>query len=362
MGWHEVLGHDAQIERFRRSLAGGRLASAFLFIGPDGIGKQFFARKLTQALFCEVRPEQECDPCGECPSCQQVMADTHPDLHFVDLVPGTGEIRTAQIVGGSFTIDKREEVFRGACYEINLKPIVAKRKVVIINQADSLNATSTANLLKTLEEPPPGAVLILLGTSLSQQLDTIISRCQVVSFQSLLPEQVQQILLQQRILESAGDALELAMIANGSVGLARKYNEGNLLEVRRELLDLLSNLPEQTERLDEFLSGFVDVKKLARNEKYDRIEFLASIVISCFHQLVLILTGQELTGDQVLVQASRKMADVWEGDVETALACIDRTLETRFHALANANVKTLVGAWVDDLGQIWLTGGFKVPT
>ena len=69
MGWHEVVGHEAQIDRFRGNLRSGRLASAFLFIGQDGIGKQLFARKLTQALFCEVNPEQECNPCGQCPVC-----------------------------------------------------------------------------------------------------------------------------------------------------------------------------------------------------------------------------------------------------------------------------------------------------
>ncbi|MBA62599.1 MAG: hypothetical protein CMJ76_09565 [Planctomycetaceae bacterium] len=362
MGWHEVLGHGAQIDRFRRNLKSGRLASAFLFIGPEGIGKQFFARKLTQALFCEEHSEYECEPCSHCPSCQQVMTGTHPDLHFVELLAGTAEIRTAQIVGGAVKINDKEENFPGVCYEVNLKPISAKRKVVIINDADSLNDTSTANLLKTLEEPPPGAVIILLGTSLSQQLDTIISRCQVISFNSLLPEHVQQILLQQRVVNDSNQALELAMISNGSVELARRYLDSELLETRSELLNLLATLPQHPEKLSAMILKLVDVKSLSRPEKMEQLEFLTSIVVSCLHQVLLQLSGQSPTGDPLLQEIGRRIVDDWSGDVETCLACIDRTLETSFHARANANVKTLIDAWVDDLSQIWIHGGFKLPT
>tara|TARA_B100000519_G_C14259778_1_gene447013 strand:- start:329 stop:1417 length:1089 start_codon:yes stop_codon:yes gene_type:complete len=362
MAWQEVVGHEAQIDRFRRNLRSGRLASAFLFVGPDGIGKQLFARKLTQTLFCEVNPEYECNPCGQCPVCLQVIKGTHPDLHYVELLPGTAEIRTAQIVGGAIRINDKEEQFPGVCYEVNLKPIRARRKVVIINDADSLNNTSTANLLKTLEEPPPGAVMILLGTSLSQQLDTIISRCQILSFNALLPEQIQQILLQQQVVDDPNEALELAMIANGSVGLARRYSESDLLETRRELLGLLTALPQQAEKLSAMVIGLVDGKSLSRREKMDQLDFLTSIVVTCFHQVALQLSGQPPSGDPVLIDVSRQIASAWPGDVETALACIDRTLETAYHGRANANVKTLVEVWVDDLSQIWLTGGFKLPT
>ena len=204
--------------------------------------------------------------------------------------------------------------------------------------------------------------MILLGTSLSQQLDTIISRCQILSFNSLLPEEIQQILLQQQVVHDSNEALELAMIANGSVGLARRYSESDLLETRRELLSLLPALPQQAEKLAAMVIGLVDVKSLSRREKMEQLDFLTSIVVTCFHQIVLQLSGQPPSGDPVLIEVSRLIANAWPGDVETALACIDRTLETAYHARANANVKTLVEVWVDDLSQIWLAGGFKLPT
>ena len=80
MSWHSVRGHDRIVASLRSNLRNGRLPHAFLFIGPDGVGKRTFARKLAQALLCERNPETLLDPCGACPGCVQAEAGTHPDL------------------------------------------------------------------------------------------------------------------------------------------------------------------------------------------------------------------------------------------------------------------------------------------
>src|SRR4051812_19527580 len=83
MTWHGIREHDSVVEQFRRALARGRLASTFLFVGPEGVGKRAFALKLAQAMLCERVPEEWLDPCEVCPACVQVMAGTHPDLELV---------------------------------------------------------------------------------------------------------------------------------------------------------------------------------------------------------------------------------------------------------------------------------------
>ena len=103
--------------------------------------------------------------------------------------------------------------------------------------------------MKTLEEPPANAVIILIGTSSSQQKDTILSRCQIVPFNPLSVENIQQILVQQELIEDTQQALELAMISNGSVGFARQILEQDLLEVRREFLRILPGLPNHPEKI-----------------------------------------------------------------------------------------------------------------
>src|ERR1700681_1943961 len=97
--WHSIEDHDAVVERFRETLARGRLASTFLFVGPAGIGKRTFAVKLAQALLCSERSEALLDPCERCPSCVQVAASTHPDLEVVSKPPDKSAIPVALLIG-----------------------------------------------------------------------------------------------------------------------------------------------------------------------------------------------------------------------------------------------------------------------
>ena len=99
MAWQGIHGHDDVVQRFRQILAGGRLASSFLFIGPAGIGKRTFAQKLAQALLCETNSEERLNPCGTCPACQQVAATSHPDLEVVAKPKGKSFIPIELLIG-----------------------------------------------------------------------------------------------------------------------------------------------------------------------------------------------------------------------------------------------------------------------
>src|SRR5215471_14678268 len=94
-----IRGHQQIADRFRRALARGRLASTFLFVGPPGIGKRTFALTLAQGLLCERVPEERLDPCGECPSCRQVKALTHPDVELVTRPPDKNFIPLELLIG-----------------------------------------------------------------------------------------------------------------------------------------------------------------------------------------------------------------------------------------------------------------------
>src|SRR5256885_12928292 len=180
MSWQSIRGHDRVVEKFRRGLAKGRLASTFLFVGPPGIGKRTFALKLAQALLCEKVVPEALAPCGECPSCRQVQSLNHPDIEIVTKPADNAFIPLEALIG-----DAEHRMRAGLCYNIALKPYSGRRKVAIIDDADYLNKEGANCLLKTLEEPPPQSVPILIGTSEQRQLPTIRSRCQIVRFQSL---------------------------------------------------------------------------------------------------------------------------------------------------------------------------------
>jgi DNA polymerase-3 subunit delta' len=197
-----------------------------LFAGPEGIGKRTFARKLAQALLCEVRPASDLDPCEACPGCLQVAAGTHPD--FIE----TGRPE-----------DKHELpilVIRQLCDQFALKPARGTGTVAILDDADDLNEEASNAFLKTLEEPPPGAVLILIGTSPQLQLETIISRCQVVRFEPLLEPEIAALLLEQGVAQDPADAARLAALGEGSVNRARGLADPELERFRRALIDELA--------------------------------------------------------------------------------------------------------------------------
>src|SRR5438552_1578148 len=207
-----VRGHEQIADRFRLALAKGRLASTFLFVGPPGIGKQTFALKLAQALLCERVPPERLAPCGECPSCRQVASLNHPDLEIVAKPADKAFIPLEALIG-----DAEHRMRAGLCYSISLKPYAGRRKIAIIDDADFLNKEGANCLLKTLEEPPPNSVLILIGTSEQRQLPTIRSRCQIVRFQPLAESDVAELLVEKELCTDATAARAAAAHSGGSL-------------------------------------------------------------------------------------------------------------------------------------------------
>lgn len=226
MPWRSIRGHDRVVESLRSGLRSERFPHAFLFVGPEGIGKRAFALTLAQALLCEARAEAELDPCGVCPGCVQAEAFTHPDL----ITAGRPE-------------DKQElpiKVVRDLCDEFSLKPARGGRKVAVVDDVDTMNDEAANAFLKTLEEPPPGAVLILIGTSPEQQLETVVSRCQVVRFEPLEPDELASLLVEKGVASEPAEALKLATLADGSVGRAIGLADPDMGRYRRDLIDGLA--------------------------------------------------------------------------------------------------------------------------
>src|SRR5262249_49963034 len=190
MPWNGLVGHDEIAERFRRALAEGRLAHTFLFVGPEGIGKRSFALALAQALLCQRRAAGLLDPFGQCPSCVQVHAGTNPDLIAVSRPEGKRDIPVGILKG-----DKDYPAEQSLLFNLGLRPFYGGRKVAILDDADFLNPEGANCLLKTLEEPPPASLLVLISTSAEKQLPTIRSRAQLVRFRPLTEEQVAKLLV-----------------------------------------------------------------------------------------------------------------------------------------------------------------------
>ena len=233
--WNGLVGQDEVVEQFRRAVARGRLASSFLFAGPPGIGKRTFALKLAQALLCQNHPETDLDPCLHCPSCTQVDAGTHPDVEFVAKPDDKSFLPLELLLG-----DKEHRRREGLLHQIGLKPFMGGRKIAIIDDADFLNAEGANALLKTLEEPPPRSVLILIGTSPAKQLPTIRSRCQLIRFKPLDEEIVAGLLLEKGMAADAAEAKRLAHYSDGSLQRAVQLSDPDLWTFRGTLYQRLA--------------------------------------------------------------------------------------------------------------------------
>jgi len=347
MAWHGIFGHDGVVAQLRLALERERLASSFLFVGPEGIGKRRFALRLAQGLLCGVRPEAALDPCGTCPACLQVDALTHPDLEYVRKPDDKSFLPLELLIG-----DKEHRGRVGLCHRIALKPFMGGRKVAIIDDADFLNPEGANSLLKTLEEPPPRSVLILIGTSPAKQLPTIRSRCQLIRFHPLATQFVSDILLSEGVVQDAAEARRLAANSGGSVlraiGLAGK----EISDLRSLLCQRLAAPGLDSVALAAELLAFIEQSGREAPARRERLRQAIGLAAEFFEQLLRRLCGVSVQASQGLTPWVEKAAAHWPGGTETASACLDRCLEAAEQVERNVHPTTLLECWIDDLAQI----------
>jgi len=223
VSFKSVKGQDAAVRLFRNSLKRDRIAGAYLFWGPRGVGKKLLAKSLAKALNCEKSLSDACDRCN---SCLKIDKDNHPDVYWL-----RGEGKTNQV--------KIEQV-RRLRDSIGLKPFEARRRVYVVDDAHLLTAEAGNALLKVLEEPPENSLFLLVSTDKSLLLPTIQSRCQPVRFLRLSSLTVEQILIESFNLE-AGEAKSLARLCGGSPGRALQIKEQGYFEKRDKIVDALKS-------------------------------------------------------------------------------------------------------------------------
>ena len=230
MSLPRVHGHQATWARLTALLDAGRLPHALLFLGPPGVGKSLIAQKLAARLACRERNP----PCGACAGCMQVAAGSHPDLRMIGAPSAGGrkETRTKKEIG----IDQARELKRF----VALQAISAARKVAIIDDADRLSIAAQNALLKTLEEPPGQAMLILVTASPGALLTTVRSRCQRIGFRPLTDAEVRAALVDAGV--AADEAARLTERAEGSPGRALALRANWADDDQAEVRALLAGL------------------------------------------------------------------------------------------------------------------------
>ncbi|MCK5217982.1 DNA polymerase III subunit delta' [bacterium] len=260
MPFSEIKGQPRAIEYFKRSVRNKRLGHAFLFIGPEGVGKRATALALAQALNCS-KPAQG-EACGECPACRKITQNGHPDVRIIE--PEGQFLKIDQI---------REQLQRDAI----LKPMEGSIKLYILDSAEKLTLEAANSLLKLLEEPPPAVILVLITIQPFVLLETIRSRCQTVRFQPL-ETKVLSAWLRERLNCQADQAQALAMQSGGRPAKALRLADENMQALRNRVLGMLQQL------------GPNDWAEVAVQWGEQRVELpeMLAILLSWFRDLIIL--------------------------------------------------------------------------
>jgi DNA polymerase-3 subunit delta' len=199
MSLKEVFCQDKAINILQRAFAADRLAHAYIFVGPDGVGKFKTAKEWAKVLLCTERVKQQTpqgtfyDSCGQCRSCDVFAGGAHPDFNHIykELVEYTKDGK------GKTPLDLPINVIRDFLIKkVAGRPQMSDATVYVIREAERLNQNSQNALLKILEEPPKHCFIILICSRLEKMLPTTQSRCQIIRFGSVDEEQIVNRLLQ----------------------------------------------------------------------------------------------------------------------------------------------------------------------
>ncbi len=347
-----LLNHESQIARFRAAVENDRLGSTYLFVGKPGVGKRTFAIKLAQALLCE-RPTGNLIACESCPACQQVQSLTHPDLIHISKPADKSIIPVELFIG-----DKEHRRQVGLIHDIGLKPFRGGRKIAIIDDADFLNQEGANSLLKTLEEPPPNSLLILIGTSEQQQLQTILSRSQIVRFSPLSRQQVLQ-LLEPSEIETEVPLEQVADAADGSMVWAARLADREMFDFREQLFEQLASGDPGKDEFTKTMTSFVESAGTESPAKRERLVFLADLAVSLFRYAYLLQSGNQgtVSNDECTQKWARQLvaqlAALSHHAIEdTCATLIERTLDLQGQVYANVSVTNAIDAWLIDLGRV----------
>ncbi len=345
--WQGIEGHDDVAEYFRSVVAAGRLASTFLFVGPEGVGKRSFALQLSKALLCANQVPNVLAACGQCAPCRLVDAGNHPDLEYIRRHEERQFLTLDLFIG-----DKDHRNREGLCHRIALKPSLGRRKIAIIDDADHFNQESANCLLKTLEEPPPGSLMILLGTSPSKQLPTIRSRSQIVRFAPLPTATVARLLREMQVVEDEDAAAELAALGQGSLHRATLRAEPELRRFRQRTLEWLGSAERDAVAFAAEVDEFVGEAGREAKHRRARLRQVILTATEFYRGCVRQAAGAAVSRDEKLQQAmQRRLATAGDSQqpLDADLQRLDRCLAALDELDRNANQATLIACWLDDL-------------
>src|SRR3972149_4121718 len=303
MFFTSIIGHEFQKQALRRAALENRVSHAYLFFGPDGVGKKLVAIELARVLNCihlndRIAGEKlETNTC-DCISCKKIKKGIHPDVFLIEY-GGIKDIKVDQI---------REEVED----RLYFKPFEGRFKVAIVDEAHRMNLNAQNAFLKTLEEPPSDSVIILITSQPQVLLPTIRSRCQLFEFKPLSQDVIVEEIIKRKKL-SHDEAILAARLSGGSLGKALSLDQ-DLLSERKEIIMKLSNInPNSASQVLNFVES---LPKGSSSQDVNKLMFIFYIISLWLRDVVLLKIGfsTDFLSNRDLIPLVSKLADSWSMD------------------------------------------------
>jgi DNA polymerase-3 subunit delta' len=237
----DLVGQERAVAVLRNALRRDRVAHAYLFSGPEAVGKSTAAFLFAQVLNCEAEGDET--PCGTCRSCKLIERGSHPDVRLVTVGADARGRRRTEISIDQIRQNPRKprESPLPLIQDASLKAAMGPHKVYLIDPADRMRAEASNALLKLLEEPPPHVVIILVTSEPSGLLPTVVSRCQQVIFRLAGGDDIEEHLV--KLGTAPAVATSLARLSGGRIAWAiRGARRPELLEARTALLDVCADI------------------------------------------------------------------------------------------------------------------------
>lgn len=299
----DIIGQEQIKEHLQNSISMNKVSHAYIINGERSAGKEFIAKVFAMALQCE---KGETEPCGECHSCKQAKSGNQPDIIFISHEkPNTIGV---------------EDIRTQINHDIAIRPYSSPRKVYIINEGEKMTAQAQNALLKTLEEPPEYAVILILTTNVDMLLPTVLSRCVVLNMRPVPDQKVKKYLMEQLEVPDYKANICVAF-ARGNIGKAKMLASSEEFEkVKEEAVTLVKYINDM--ELSEIVKA---IKKIAEYQ-FDVTDYLD--ILSVWYRDVLLFKATKDVNSLIFkdeIQSIRKTADrsTYEG-IETIVKALQQ--------------------------------------
>ncbi len=271
MSFKNILSQDHIVDPFKTVISSGHLSHAYMFTGQKGTGKSLFAREFTKALFCKSNNGDSCDTCN---NCLRIDNNNHPDIHWIALDKKDKFIKIENI--------------RNMQHHVRLSPVESEYKVFIIKEADRMNEESANCLLKTLEEPAPNTIIILIANSLASVKDTIKSRCQIIRFKPIPTSVIKEQLMNEFDTEIK-EAEWISRFSCGSLGNAIEFAQDKFYEKNDEIINRISelNLEHNLGFAEEFVESYLSTGD-SLEEKRQILKGILNCILQYYRDLLIV--------------------------------------------------------------------------